>query len=85
MKKYLINIEGHNGDPNGEYHYHFKANESNLKEKLEEELSENCSKYEEEIEKSSIEQFIQNVIDNNGYYFENYGYGIEYDLTIEEL
>lgn len=85
MKKYLINISGHNGDPGGNYDYHFKANEVNLREKLIEELSENYPLYENECKDNGIEKFIDKIIENGGCSWENYGYGTSYNLEIEEL
>ena len=86
MKKYLINIEGHNGDPGGDYHYHFKASEDNLKEKLKEELQENYPPYEDECEEfGGVDEFIQAVVDDKAAYWSDFGYGTFYKLEIEEL
>ena len=82
--KYLISIERWNGDPGGHFNSTKKASDENLKEVLKD-ILEDEYKYKKYDNFNTLDEFLDCVIGDGGYLWENWGYDQKLEVNIEEF
>lgn len=83
MKKYLVDMEGNYGYPDGDFHNHCVVKEQNLKSAVREYLIPYFENWIKEGE--TEESLITKTIEDNYFGFCNLGYGEELYITIKEV
>ncbi len=79
--KYLISMEGSNGEPGNEYHNHIIVGEDDLKSQIREYLMP----YIENNDIENEEALINEVVEKGHFLYERLGYGVYLEINIEEV